>query len=163
LSSIAVASSREAPRSHAPEPRREPLDGPNPRLTAARRPSRFDASPGQAVAGRDLFWVTRPLDHDHPRREPDPGEGEGRALVERFPCPEGKRATNARLTDHGWMKIQDTAPRRVSFVREHVIDALTPDQIAQLTEITDAVLCRLDPDGALADAYRRHDRVSDSV
>ena len=88
---------------------------------------------------------------------------EGRGLVERFPCPEDKRATNARLTDHGWTKVQDTAARHVSFVREHVIDALTPDQIAQLTEITDAVLSRLDPDGALADTYRRHDRVSDSV
>lgn len=32
---------------------------------------------------------------------------EGRGLVERFPCPEDGRATNARLTDAGW----DAVPR----------------------------------------------------
>jgi DNA-binding MarR family transcriptional regulator len=82
---------------------------------------------------------------------------EGRGLVERFPCPENKRATNARLTDAGWTKVRATAPQHVAFVREHVIDALSPEQVTQLTQITDAILARLDPEGALADTYRRHD------
>ena len=82
---------------------------------------------------------------------------EDRGLVERFPCPEDGRATNARLTAEGWRKVQDSAPGHVSNVREHVIDALTPEQIDQLTTITDAVLRRLDPAGTMTAMYRRHD------
>jgi DNA-binding MarR family transcriptional regulator len=74
---------------------------------------------------------------------------EERGLVERFPCPEDGRATNARLTEGGWRKLVETAPGHVANVREHVIDALTPRQVAQLTEIADAVLTRLDPEGRL--------------
>jgi DNA-binding MarR family transcriptional regulator len=80
---------------------------------------------------------------------------EDRGLMERFPCPQDRRATNARLTDAGWRKIVDTAPGHVATVREHVIDALTPEQIGQLTAIADAVLQRLDPRGQLAAMYQR--------
>jgi len=38
-----------------------------------------------------------------------------------------------------------------------VIDALTPAQVTQLTAISDAVLKRLDPTGAMTAMYRRHD------
>ena len=72
---------------------------------------------------------------------------EGRGLVERFPCPEDGRATNARLTDAGWELVVDTAPGHVETVRHHVIDALTPAQVRQLTRIGDALLARLDPEG----------------
>nr|WP_297424983.1 MarR family transcriptional regulator [uncultured Actinotalea sp.] len=85
---------------------------------------------------------------------------EDRGLVERFPCPEDARATNARLTAAGWEKVVASAPGHVATVREHVIDALTPEQIAQLTAITDAVLQRLDPAGRMSDVYRRHDAPS---
>ena len=71
---------------------------------------------------------------------------EGRGLLERFPCPEDKRATNVRLTEAGWQKMQDSAPGHVAIVRETVIDALTPEQVGQLTAITDAILQRLDPE-----------------
>jgi DNA-binding MarR family transcriptional regulator len=82
---------------------------------------------------------------------------EDRGLVERFPCPEDRRATNARLTTEGWRKIQTSAPGHVANVRKHVIDALTPEQITQLTAITDAVLQRLDPAGRMTPMYHRHD------
>lgn len=82
---------------------------------------------------------------------------EERRLVERFPCPEDGRATNTRLTAGGWRKVQESAPGHVSTVREHVIDALTPEQIGQLTDITDALLRRLDPDGTMGALYGRHD------
>jgi DNA-binding MarR family transcriptional regulator len=72
---------------------------------------------------------------------------EARGLVERFPCPEDGRATNARLTDAGWQLVVDTAPGHVETVRHHVIDALTPAQVRQLTRIGDALLARLDPEG----------------
>src|SRR3954465_3405036 len=45
---------------------------------------------------------------------------EDRDLVERFPCPEDGRATNARLTEDGWAKVVATAPGHVETVREHV-------------------------------------------
>ena len=75
---------------------------------------------------------------------------EDRGLVERFPCPEDGRATNARLTEDGWAKVVDTAPGHVETVRETVIDALTPKQTRQLAEIADAILGRIDPDGAMS-------------
>jgi DNA-binding MarR family transcriptional regulator len=80
---------------------------------------------------------------------------EARGLVERFPCPQDRRATNARLTDAGRDTVTASAPGHVATVREHVIDALTPEQITQLTAITDAILGRLDPDGRLAAVHRR--------
>lgn len=82
---------------------------------------------------------------------------EDRGLVERFPCPEDGRATNARLTGDGWRKVQDAAPGHVATVRGHVVDALTPEQIDQLTAITDALLRRLDPAGNMTAMYRRYD------
>ena len=74
---------------------------------------------------------------------------EARSLVERFPCPEDGRATNVRLTETGWVKIVDTAPGHVANVREHVIDALSPEQTVQLAEIAEVILERVDPDGVM--------------
>lgn len=79
---------------------------------------------------------------------------EVRGLVERFPCPEDGRATNARLTDAGWATVVEAAPGHVQTVRQHVIDALSPEQIAQLTAITEAILGRMDPEGAVAAPLR---------
>ena len=80
---------------------------------------------------------------------------EDRGLVERFPCPEDARATNARLTAEGWKKIKATAPGHVGTVREHVIDVLTAEQISQLADIAGAILESIDPDGDLSSVYRR--------
>ena len=74
---------------------------------------------------------------------------EDRGLVERSACPQDARATNASLTEAGWRKLQDTAPGHVATVRQHVIDALTPEQVEQLSGIAGAILDRLDPDGSL--------------
>ncbi len=74
---------------------------------------------------------------------------EERGLVERAPCPSDGRATNARLTEAGWAKVRATAPEHVATVREHVLDALTSEQVGQLTAITEALLGRLDPDRRL--------------
>jgi DNA-binding MarR family transcriptional regulator len=82
---------------------------------------------------------------------------EERDLVERFPCPQDARATNARLTRVGWTKLKATAPGHVRTVHHAVIDPLTPEQIGQLTAIADAILHRLDPDGAMTAMYERYD------
>ncbi len=78
---------------------------------------------------------------------------EGRALVERFPCAEDGRATNARLTDEGWDLIVAAAPGHVAAVRHHVVDPLTREQLEQLRGIGDAVLTRLDPLGRMTGLY----------
>jgi DNA-binding MarR family transcriptional regulator len=80
---------------------------------------------------------------------------EQRGLVERAPCPEDRRASNVRLTEVGHDAIVAAAPSHVATVRHNVIDALTPEQIGQLAEISSAVLSRLDPQGAMSTPYRR--------
>lgn len=75
---------------------------------------------------------------------------EERDLVQRFPCPDDARATNARLTAAGWDKVVQTAPGHVAVVRESVVDALTPEQVDQLTGIAEAILGRIDPDHRVA-------------
>lgn len=82
---------------------------------------------------------------------------EDRGQVERFPCAEDRRATNARLTDAGWLKVQEAAPGHVANVRHHVIDALTDEQVGQLADIGKAILTRLDPTGSMAATYTRYD------
>ena len=78
---------------------------------------------------------------------------EGRDLVERFPCPEDGRATNARLTSAGWDEVVAAAPGHVEAVRSHVFDVLEPAQVTQLQQICEALLTRLDPEGHLSDLY----------
>lgn len=72
---------------------------------------------------------------------------EERGLVERHPCSEDGRATNAHLTDAGWDAVVAAAPGHVETVRRLALDPLTPTQIAQLRRIGDAILGSLDPDG----------------
>ena len=79
---------------------------------------------------------------------------ESRGLLERFPCPEDRRATNAQLTPAGWDLVVASAPGHLETVRTYVVDALTPRQIAQLTAIAGAILDRVDPDGAVLPQYR---------
>lgn len=71
---------------------------------------------------------------------------EKRGLIERHPCPEDRRATNATLTPAGWEKVVETAPGHVGAVRETVIDPLDARDIADLDRIMGRMLARLDPD-----------------
>lgn len=79
---------------------------------------------------------------------------EARDLVERFPCPDDRRATNARLTDLGWTTVVAAAPGHLEAVRDYVIDALTPRQITALTGIAEAILTKVDPDATATGVYR---------
>jgi DNA-binding MarR family transcriptional regulator len=77
---------------------------------------------------------------------------EERGLVERLPCPQDARATNARLTAAGWRTVRQTAPGHVANVRQHVFDSLSAEQVEQLVGITDAILDKLDPDHRMRDS-----------
>ncbi|WP_394771275.1 MarR family winged helix-turn-helix transcriptional regulator [Lacisediminihabitans sp.] len=71
---------------------------------------------------------------------------ETRGYLNRVPCPEDRRATNAVLSEAGWEKVVATAPGHVRTVRENVIDVLDDDDVADLDRIMARMLGRLDPD-----------------
>jgi DNA-binding MarR family transcriptional regulator len=78
---------------------------------------------------------------------------EDRGLVERLPCSEDGRATNARLTGSGWKAVVAAAPGHVTTVRRNVLDPLTREQVTQLRDIADALLTRLDPERRMTALY----------
>ena len=71
---------------------------------------------------------------------------EKRGYVDRAPCPEDRRATNATLTEEGWRKVVATAPGHVDTVRENVIEPLTAEDVADLDRIMGRVLRTIDPE-----------------
>jgi len=71
---------------------------------------------------------------------------EKRGYVDRAPCPEDRRATNATLTEEGWRKVVATAPGHVDTVRENVIEPLTAEDVADLDRIMGRVLRNIDPE-----------------
>ncbi|GGE96315.1 MarR family winged helix-turn-helix transcriptional regulator [Mycetocola zhadangensis] len=71
---------------------------------------------------------------------------EKKGFVERTPCEEDKRATNARLTELGYEKVVATAPGHVATVRENVIDPLSPEDVAHLDRLMGRILATLDPE-----------------
>ena len=80
---------------------------------------------------------------------------EDRGLVERFPCPEDGRATNARLTAGRLGRGRRRRPgARRRPCAHHVLDAAHPRAArASCSEIGDALLTRLDPDGRMTALY----------
>lgn len=79
---------------------------------------------------------------------------EARGLVERAQASDDKRATNACLTEAGWEKVTQTAPLHVEHVRRLVFDALSPEQVDQLGQITESLVAVLDPDGLMSVPYQ---------
>jgi DNA-binding MarR family transcriptional regulator len=68
---------------------------------------------------------------------------ERKGLVRRAPCPEDGRATNAELTEQGLRTYRSSRPRYDSAVRRMVLDGLDERGVAQLTELTYAILAKL--------------------
>jgi DNA-binding MarR family transcriptional regulator len=60
--------------------------------------------------------------------------------VIRESCPTDRRGSFARLTDSGFAALEAAAPSHVASVRRHLIDQLTPEQVRQLGEISEAML-----------------------
>lgn len=63
-----------------------------------------------------------------------------RGWVDRRDCPTDRRGQIARLTDAGFAVLEAAAPGHVGQVRRSLIDALTPEQLVQLGEISRAIL-----------------------
>jgi DNA-binding MarR family transcriptional regulator len=69
--------------------------------------------------------------------------------VRREDCPTDRRGQLAVLTDAGFRVLEAAAPGHVEGVRTHLFDQLTPAQVGQLRQISEAMLDHLDPGRAL--------------
>lgn len=70
---------------------------------------------------------------------------EQRGFVVRRPDSDDGRITVAELTESGYEQVVAAAPGHVTAVREYVIDALSPEQLAQLKVIGDQIHRKVDP------------------
>jgi DNA-binding MarR family transcriptional regulator len=73
---------------------------------------------------------------------------EEQGWIRRDSCPTDRRGQVAVLTDAGFAALESAAPGHVACVRRALFDALTPDQVRQLGEISDAIVRKLTPDPA---------------
>ena len=71
---------------------------------------------------------------------------EERGWVQRRNCETDRRGQIATLTDAGFAVLRGAAPDHVAAVRRYVIDALTPSQLAALTEIGEVIKARVESD-----------------
>jgi DNA-binding MarR family transcriptional regulator len=86
---------------------------------------------------------------------------EERGWVRRFSCATDRRGQIAQLTDAGFAALAAAAPGHVGQVRRSLIDLLTPQQIEQLEQISEAIIAGADPAcraAAVADGCARTDR-----
>ncbi len=82
--------------------------------------------------GRGVAWEKSRLSH-HLRRMA------GRGLIERAECDSDGRGAFVTLTSKGRTAIEAAAPLHVADVRQFVVDALTPEQLAALGEISETI------------------------
>ena len=83
-----------------------------------------------------LLWSTSRLAHHV-------GRMEQRGLVARQPCADDARGALISLTQQGQTTLHRAAPPHVASVRRHLIDLLTPDEIAALDTIATKVIAHL--------------------
>jgi len=70
---------------------------------------------------------------------------EERGWVKRMDCATDRRGQIAQLTDEGFAALTAAAPGHAEQVRRSLIDRLTPEQVTQLREISDAILADAEP------------------
>lgn len=61
-------------------------------------------------------------------------------LVERVTCESDRRGLWASLTDTGYQRLRDATPVHLDGVRQHFLDRLSADELAQLERMLDRVL-----------------------
>lgn len=101
---------------------------------------RLSESPGETLRvfelGSAVDWEKSRLSH-HLRRMV------ARGLVDRRECPTDGRGAFVVLTSAGRKAIAAAAPQHVDDVRRYVVDALGPERLAALREISETVLAAL--------------------
>lgn len=88
-----------------------------------------------------MLWSRSRLSHHLSRMQQ-------RGLVRREECATDGRGSVVVLTPEGRRAIEAAAPGHVAAVRRHLIDLLTPDEIAALDALTHRVIARLTTDRA---------------
>ncbi len=91
-----------------------------------------------------MHWSKSRLSHHITRMQQ-------RGLVERRECATDGRGSLVLLTQTGRKIIDDAAPKHVASVRAHMIDLLTPEELAALDAFSNRIAARL---GAACDAVR---------
>ena len=81
----------------------------------------------------NMQWSASRLSHHVSRMEQ-------RGLVKRADCASDARGAYVVVTDQGMDAIRRAAPDHVASVRRHLIDLLSPEQIAALTELGETVI-----------------------
>src|SRR5215467_7001799 len=76
---------------------------------------------------------------------------EERGWIERLDCPTDRRGQIAQLTPAGFSALAAAAPSHVEQVRRSLFDALSPDQVRQLAEISAAITAAGSADGMPSD------------
>jgi DNA-binding MarR family transcriptional regulator len=102
--------------------------------------------------GRRLLWSKSRLSHHATRMQQ-------RGLVRREECESDGRGAWIILTDDGRRAIEAAAPSHVASVRRHLIDRLTPEQLAALTDITTNIISHLT--GTEGDQEKRNHAMQD--
>jgi DNA-binding MarR family transcriptional regulator len=69
---------------------------------------------------------------------------ESRGYVRREPDPDDGRFTNAILLPAGLSKLESAAPGHVAYVRQLVIDNLSPERLRRLGQDADRIVGRID-------------------
>ncbi|MBT3165455.1 MarR family transcriptional regulator [Streptomyces sp. Vc74B-19] len=64
---------------------------------------------------------------------------EARDLIRRAPDPTDGRGCLLVLTETGWDTLREAAPTHLDSVRRHVIDRLTPEELATLGRIAEKI------------------------
>src|SRR5260370_25764588 len=103
---------------------------------------RLSETPGQALRMTQLAEASTSsksrLSHAVARLEQ-------RGWVRRTNSPTDRRGQIAQLTDEGFASLAAAAPRHVEQVRRSLIDQLTPGQIEQLPEVSEAIVAAAHP------------------
>ena len=74
---------------------------------------------------------------------------ERKGLLDRAPCAEDGRATNAVLTQAGRQSYDAARPMHAAAVRRMVLDGLDESAVDQLADLSYAILAKLDPEARL--------------
>lgn len=91
-------------------------------------------------------WEKSRLSHQLTRME-------RRGLVEKQGCPSDNRGAFVAMTARGRDAIEAAAPLHVEQVRRWFLSVVTPEQLAALTAISDAVLAHLETVKDMPDCY----------
>lgn len=93
-------------------------------------------APGRSLRMSELAVLTR---SSRSRLSHAVTKLESRGWVKRRDCDDDKRGQFADLTEAGFAAIEAAAPGHVETVRSHLFDPLTPEQVEQLRQISEAI------------------------